>query len=185
MRSILLGAAAIVVSGCCAAFAQAPCDQLCVLMKRAVAERASDFAKLQSEKVGELLPSSVSPPGMGCGVEKYQGVSVSHPRGEPYVQFSCSTLKGADKESKNQLKRVVAELRRSEPKWKWFKGEGGFGNTSVTSYYGGPTRNELYAEVAFSNTAAEPGLYAASSGTIVHLDTTPINVRDDLKPYTP
>lgn len=182
MRTVLLAVMAVVVSGC-AALAQvpAPCDRFCALIKRAVEERANNFSKLQSEMVGDGLPSSISPPGMECDVQNYHnlGATTQHPRGESYSLFRCFTLKGAERDSKKQLKRVLDEFRRNEPKWKWFTADlGSFMGTSMTSYYGGTTRNELYVTVEFSTTGGV-------SKIRLEMDSTPMSVRDDLKPYSP
>jgi hypothetical protein len=171
-----------VVSGCAAlAQAPAPCDRFCALIKRAVEERANNFAKLQSEMVGDGLPSSISPPGMECSVEYYHDLppTTQHPRGESYATLNCSTGKGFERDSKKQLKRVLDEFRRSEPKWKWFTADlGSFMGTSMTSYYGGTARNELYVSVEVSTTGGV-------TKTRLIMDSTPITVPGDMKPYSP
>lgn len=183
MRTVLLAIIAVVVSEYAAlAQAPAPCDRLCAFIKRAVGERANNFAKLQSEMVGDGLPGSISPPGMECSVEYYHdlGATTQHPRGESYASLNCSTRRGSQRDGKKQLKRVLDELRRSEPKWQWFTADMGsfLPGAYLTSYFGGTTRNELYVTVDFSTTEGV-------TETRLIMDSTPITVRGDMKPYSP
>jgi hypothetical protein len=185
MRAIALAAALSCLPVWAAgALAEPPCDQFCTVIKRALEARSSDFAALrgtrQSSGPLDTWTSNVSLPGMPCSLVHYDekaALSLSmRPKGRDLSQFRCITELGSP-DGRKHLSSVFAAFRQSAPKWKWFKEDPDFLGT--TSYYGGPTKEEIYAYVSFQPIQA--GL------TEFDLNSVPITIPagSPVKPYMP
>jgi hypothetical protein len=153
-------------------------------MKRVLGERNNEFAGLKGASLHggplEAWTPNVSFPGMMCSLVRYDEKSAAnlalHPKGGYLSQFRCITPADSH-DGKKHLSSVFAAFRLSAPSWKWFKGDADFlGNTA---YYGGPTRDEVYAVVTFMPRAGETMEFL--------LDSVPVTIPagSPVKPYVP